>query len=452
MIVYPDGCSTSRLETEWQIDLSGLKESRVDKDGFFYGVLAFSSLKDYPVEPGSGKKTKKHFVRRRRWIRTRIHSWKIRDVLTSKAPASGPMAFDKDISKDASLKSKIEMLLGWRKKDKLPSAIIERQREAALDDDDDASGIAPYVVQENTSRAPSDVRSERDADSRRTESKDVILEEVFEHEQRIGSHSEWTAPINAGNLKRWSTRRCSVCSNLFNEVAPALPPGWKWVGDWNIDNSTEYAHKLDHDGWTYGRSFFPNLIKTASGSGLPAFPGGERKQSIEHKARRRRWIRHRRRVGEDEDPKSTGDTVCPEVDSNEVHNSRGLVALDLESSPVQSPVHRRTGSKQLLEVLDLSGTVDTRDGPDVSDSSESSVTFTSISNATADALLGEEDHVESQAMKSPGSVKSPSGEPLEDIQEQDQPPSNSSSEAMSCEGSGEERCKDTDPQSSTHTS
>mmetsp|Transcript_5398 Transcript_5398/g.9742 ORF Transcript_5398/g.9742 Transcript_5398/m.9742 type:complete len:994 (-) Transcript_5398:50-3031(-) len=260
------------LETEWQIDFADKKEARVDKDGFYYGVMAFSSLKDFPPPPDSGLKTMKHYVRRRRWLRTRIHTLKIREVLTKK-----------DI--EESLGKKIEALLGWRRQSPTPKSDTQRNEQ--------------NVVQ-NT---------------------DQVLEELFEQEERIGRHNEWIPPLST---KRWSNRD-GTSSAEFSEVAPALPDQWKWVGHWNIDNSKNYSDRVDDDGWTY--------IKKLDNSSFD-FPTGTRMQTMENKARRRRWIRHRRRIREDE---ALPVPVSPEVDSPSHH-------------------HNRAHSSSMLDVLDLSGT------------------------------------------------------------------------------------------------
>jgi len=58
------------LEDEWQLDLEGMDQEAVDENGWSY-ALDFNYLK-YPHPPGGGKCTLKHFVRRRRWFRTRV--------------------------------------------------------------------------------------------------------------------------------------------------------------------------------------------------------------------------------------------------------------------------------------------------------------------------------------------------------------------------------------------
>ena len=214
----------------------------------------------------------KHYVRRRRWLRTRIHTLKIREVLTKK-----------DI--EESLGKKIEALLGWRRQSPTPKSDTQRNEQ--------------NVVQ-NT---------------------DQVLEELFEQEERIGRHNEWIPPLST---KRWSNRD-GTSSAEFSEVAPALPDQWKWVGHWNIDNSKNYSDRVDDDGWTY--------IKKLDNSSFD-FPTGTRMQTMENKARRRRWIRHRRRIREDE---ALPVPVSPEVDSPSHH-------------------HNRAHSSSMLDVLDLSGT------------------------------------------------------------------------------------------------
>ena len=334
------------LETEWQIDLSGTKEERTDKDGFYYGIMAFSGLKDFPPDPGSGKKTMKQFIRRRRWSRTRIHSVKISDVLMGKNVDN---VIDLDAKDGSSLKQKIETLLGWRKAGK-----------AHYDSSEDSQ------LSSNLSNVPSTKGSiDGSALKKRRSSeildKDVVLEEIFEQEQRVGSH-QWTDPINAKNLKRWSCRDGSISSATFKEAAPALPSGFKWVGHWNIDNSTKYSDRVDEDGWTYGQSFWPILIHGENTD----FPTGSRIQTESDKARRRRWIRHARKiVGDEEDASPEAEDLAEEPKASpQTHNSKQLDALDLPPSPSEKDnltMHKRNASEHLFEVLDLSTTASLRD-------------------------------------------------------------------------------------------
>eukprot|EP00803_Ostreobium_quekettii_P005648 evm.model.scf_1045.3 EVM.evm.TU.scf_1045.3 scf_1045:28438-36140(+) len=65
----PDGWRWE--EPEWEVDMSGLDSKAVDEDGWMYAVN-FSGLVFPPA--GCGKKTAATFVRRRRWIRTRIRT------------------------------------------------------------------------------------------------------------------------------------------------------------------------------------------------------------------------------------------------------------------------------------------------------------------------------------------------------------------------------------------
>eukprot|EP00887_Chlorella_sp_A99_P003923 scaffold11.g3923.t1 len=58
------------VEDSWALDISGLITSCVDGEGWSYG-LDFGYVM-YPFAPGSGKKKISDFVRRRRWIRTRV--------------------------------------------------------------------------------------------------------------------------------------------------------------------------------------------------------------------------------------------------------------------------------------------------------------------------------------------------------------------------------------------
>ena len=58
------------VEDSWKIDLSGVFADATDNEGWSYG-MDFPNVK-YPFPPGSGRKKLADFVRRRRWLRTRI--------------------------------------------------------------------------------------------------------------------------------------------------------------------------------------------------------------------------------------------------------------------------------------------------------------------------------------------------------------------------------------------
>ncbi|GLI62684.1 hypothetical protein VaNZ11_005360 [Volvox africanus] len=60
------------LEDDWQVDLEGVDMEAVDNDGWTY-ALDFYLLK-YPAPPQGGKCSMKHFVRRRRYYRTRVRA------------------------------------------------------------------------------------------------------------------------------------------------------------------------------------------------------------------------------------------------------------------------------------------------------------------------------------------------------------------------------------------
>ncbi|KXZ54073.1 hypothetical protein GPECTOR_5g18 [Gonium pectorale] len=60
------------VEDEWQIDVEGIEQEAVDADGWTY-ALDFYLLK-YPPPPQGGKCSLKHFVRRRRYFRTRVRA------------------------------------------------------------------------------------------------------------------------------------------------------------------------------------------------------------------------------------------------------------------------------------------------------------------------------------------------------------------------------------------
>eukprot|EP00753_Platysulcus_tardus_P020172 PLAT7838.1.p1 GENE.PLAT7838.1~~PLAT7838.1.p1 ORF type:complete len:384 (+),score=119.18 PLAT7838.1:36-1154(+) len=110
---------------------------------------------------------------------------------------------------------------------------------------------------------------------------EVKEEEVYENERwGIGG---WGAP--KFGTPPWTRRSGeSVCS--IEEMLP--PSGWAWVGDWKYDGSG----KRDEDGWEYAFDFSRFKIPTRRVRGKNMTDG----------ARRRRWIRKRRRVGLPADP------------------------------------------------------------------------------------------------------------------------------------------------------
>lgn len=58
------------IEPDWRLDLDGVAAGCVDHEGWTYG-LDFPWV-EFPFNPGQGKKSIKDFVRRRRWLRTRV--------------------------------------------------------------------------------------------------------------------------------------------------------------------------------------------------------------------------------------------------------------------------------------------------------------------------------------------------------------------------------------------
>ena len=324
------------LETEWKIDRSGQGQGLVDQDGYYYGVMAFSGLKDYPpASAEAAKKTMKKFVRRRRWIRTRIHTGKIRDVLS------------RQNSPGDSVKRKIEVLLGWKKPEvEDQSASIETTPEAKQEraEEEAMPEAGPATLEKSGS-----------GDSVRI-GQDVILSEVFEQEVRVGSHNEWVAP-HAGGLKRWSNKDASLSSHKFADVAPNLEEGFKWVGHWMIDNSRD-SLGCDDDGWSYSAEI-SDLVGEK----------GSKVQTLGDRIKRRRWIRHQRRLNEGEESATSPQLDLPmPADARASHNSIQLDALDLPESPnptghgeIAKP-HRRSSSRSLVDVLDLSGTYEKEDG------------------------------------------------------------------------------------------
>jgi hypothetical protein len=70
------------VEEGWALDLDGARADACDAAGWSYG-LDFSRL-EWPVAPGAGRKHAADFVRRRRWLRTRVPE-------ASMTPSSAPL-------------------------------------------------------------------------------------------------------------------------------------------------------------------------------------------------------------------------------------------------------------------------------------------------------------------------------------------------------------------------
>nr|XP_043635621.1 uncharacterized protein LOC122606820 [Erigeron canadensis] len=123
----------------------------------------------------------------------------------------------------------------------------------------------------------------------------IAVEEVFEN-QRHSSILGWgKRPSFRGNDPgRWSNRNFSYSSNDFYE--PPLPPGWTWTSAWMIDKTDP----VDVDGWAYGRDY--QTLK------WPPTPQNSSKSSQDN-MRRRRWIRTRQKISDQQMPNTDSD-IC----------------------------------------------------------------------------------------------------------------------------------------------
>ncbi|PKU71895.1 hypothetical protein MA16_Dca021733 [Dendrobium catenatum] len=110
----------------------------------------------------------------------------------------------------------------------------------------------------------------------------VELEEIFEN-QRYQPISGWRNLSNFhGDPEHWSTRDFSYSSKEFFE--PPLPSSWRWISAWRIDKSD----LVDSDGWAYGTDF--QNLKWPPSSSMSS------SKSALHFVRRRRWIRNRQLI------------------------------------------------------------------------------------------------------------------------------------------------------------
>ncbi|KAL0925485.1 hypothetical protein M5K25_003821 [Dendrobium thyrsiflorum] len=110
----------------------------------------------------------------------------------------------------------------------------------------------------------------------------VELEEIFEN-QRYQPISGWGNLSNLhGDPGHWSTRDFSYSSKEFFE--PPLPSSWRWISAWRIDKS----NLVDSDGWAYGTDF--QNLKWPPSSSMSS------SKSALHFVRRRRWIRNRKLI------------------------------------------------------------------------------------------------------------------------------------------------------------
>ncbi|XP_022721975.1 uncharacterized protein LOC111279261 isoform X3 [Durio zibethinus] len=128
----------------------------------------------------------------------------------------------------------------------------------------------------------------------------IVVEEIFENQcyQPIsGWGNKWSA-LRGNDPRCWSTNDFSYSSKDFFE--PPLPNGWKWISTWTIDKS----QFVDEDGWAYGPDYrslrWPLTSKSHIKSGHDV-------------VRRRRWIRTRQQIAEQDKSclKSDFTTISP---------------------------------------------------------------------------------------------------------------------------------------------
>jgi hypothetical protein len=81
------------VEKEWSLDLSGNVSGSTDANGWSY-ALDFSRDVCFPFPPGSGRAKMSHFVRTRRWLRTRVLKDPEEDAEEVETNASGQKGAD----------------------------------------------------------------------------------------------------------------------------------------------------------------------------------------------------------------------------------------------------------------------------------------------------------------------------------------------------------------------
>ena len=90
----------------------------------------------------------------------------------------------------------------------------------------------------------------------------LFVEEVFENQRYQpfrGWGSSWPGHLLPTDCGRWSNRiglpKVGAQSQMFELVAPALPPNWVWLEtEWQIDLSGLQENRVDKDGFYYGVS------------------------------------------------------------------------------------------------------------------------------------------------------------------------------------------------------
>ncbi|XP_068666865.1 uncharacterized protein [Aristolochia californica] len=113
-----------------------------------------------------------------------------------------------------------------------------------------------------------------------------VVEEVFENERYhpvSGWGNSWPG-FRPNDPARWSSRDYSYSSKNFFE--PPIPSGWQWTSGWDRERS----RFVDSEGWAYGPDF--HSLKWPPSSAKSCM-----KSSLDF-VRRRRWIRPRKQVAE----------------------------------------------------------------------------------------------------------------------------------------------------------
>ncbi|XP_019631945.1 PREDICTED: myoferlin-like [Branchiostoma belcheri] len=108
----------------------------------------------------------------------------------------------------------------------------------------------------------------------------TFVEEVYEHEVRQGPGRSWEK--DSDETKHW-TDSSNKPAHRTDQVTCA--EGWEWSSDWEVDLN----RAVDEEGWEY-------IVEVFSG----AWTGVEKQF---HLCRRKRWIRKRERVAEDDSKK-----------------------------------------------------------------------------------------------------------------------------------------------------
>nr|GEV02157.1 vacuolar protein sorting-associated protein 62 [Tanacetum cinerariifolium] len=129
-------------------------------------------------------------------------------------------------------------------------------------------------------------------------------EEIFENQRHVAFFGWGKRPSFRGNEPgRWSNRNLSYSTSDFYE--PPLPPGWTWTSAWEVDKS----ESVDVDGWAYGRDYqtltWPPTPQNAS-------------KSAQDSVRRRRWIRKREIITDQQTPNAGSDIRLLEPGSSYV--------------------------------------------------------------------------------------------------------------------------------------